>query len=115
MTASKVPSARERADVQLVEHELLERQRRTAFDLEAGRVDDPRRAADPLRLVARARIGQRLRTVEHEHVVVTGRPVDDTRVHPLSDRLELLVRPTYAHGHGGCVRRPHAELHTALR
>ena len=108
MTASKVPSRRERADVQLVEDELVERQPGPGSIAKRGRVDDPRRAADALGLVAEQDRGAPA-AVEHEDVVVAGRRVDDTRVHALADRLELLVGPTYAHGHARMRSAPTRE------
>ena len=46
------PRARERADVELVEHELVERERRPGCDLEARGVDDAGRLPHPARLRA---------------------------------------------------------------
>ena len=72
------PLARERADVKLVEHELVERERRPRLDLEGAGVENAGRAAHALRLPARARVGPRVGAVEHEEVVVAGssRPPD---------------------------------------
>ena len=55
------PLGGERADVQLVEHELRERDAAARRRSQARGVDDARGPAQPLRLPARARIGQRAR------------------------------------------------------
>src|SRR5204862_3598165 len=66
------PAGREGADVQLVEHELLELQVRAGSYVERARVDDPGRSAQPLRLEARAGIGLDAAAVEDVEVVVAG-------------------------------------------
>src|SRR2546430_6704233 len=65
---------RERPDVQLVEDEVVERELRPWGDVEARRVDDPRRSEDPLRLVARAGIGPRVVPAEDVPVIFAGSP-----------------------------------------
>jgi hypothetical protein len=60
---------REGADVQLVDDELFERE---AAPGRRRQLDDSRRAPQPVRLRARARIGQRLPSVEDVQVVLAG-------------------------------------------
>src|SRR5205085_9101854 len=69
---------RERADVQLVDDQLLERELRSTGDLEARRVDHARWAEDALRLEAGARVGERLAAFDDVPVVVArsrGQPL----------------------------------------
>src|SRR5205085_2937410 len=75
---------RERADVQLVEHELVERDAppRRVRPRELAGIDDTRRAANPVRLETRARIRVRLTAVEREQVVVAGRAAEPADVQP---------------------------------
>lgn len=67
---------RERADVELVDDELVELELRAGRDLEGVRVEEPRGAANALALPARAGIGPLFPAVEHEAVVVARRRSD---------------------------------------
>ena len=100
----------ERADVQLVDDEVAQRGRRRQLgDGERARVDDARRAAQAVRLVAAARVGQR-GPVEHEPVVVARRRLDDPLAHAEARVAELVVASADAHGDAARARRPDAEL-----
>ena len=67
----------ERPDVQLVDHRVVQARGAevAVLPVDAVRVEHPRRPAQPLRLPARAGVGQR-RPVEHELVVVARGGVD---------------------------------------
>jgi hypothetical protein len=99
--------------MELVEHELLQRQTWPCGDLEARRVEDPRGTSDAAGLPARAGIRQRIGSVEHVDVVVAGQSGDPAGENPVSCRRELVVTAVRADGHGGRRRSPHPELHLA--
>src|SRR5438045_981498 len=67
------PLLAERPDVQLVEHEAVQRDTvpGVVAPLEGGGVEDARRSGRPLRLPARARVGPCL-PVDDEEIVVSG-------------------------------------------
>ena len=74
MTASKVPSCGERADVQLVDQGRGERPglELVVGPAERGVVDDPRRAVDAVRLPAGSGVGQVLGVVDVEGIFLAG-------------------------------------------
>ena len=103
----------ERADMQLVEDELLQLQVRSAGDLEGSRVDHARRPAHTLRLETRARIRPRL-AVHDEHVLVTGLRGHFRGPGPVVGALQRLVAPAGAHDEAPGLRRPHAKRHALV-
>ena len=107
----------EGADVQLVEHELVEPNTvpTVVRPHEAGRVDDPGGAEDALRLEARPGVRKRLAAVEDVAVVVARHRRDAALVNALPDARELVVAVVEAHGDPGRARRPDAELDEAVR
>ena len=85
--AANVPSRSEGADVELVDHEVVEPQRkRLRAPDEIVRVEHARRPAHPLRLPARARIGQRRPAVDRDEVVLAGRDEQRADVHAVIGR-----------------------------
>ena len=102
------PLARERSDVQLVDHELVEARLRAGRDVESARVEDAGRPTHSLRLPARARIGPRC-PVHDEEVVVAGPRGHVPGPGPVVGALELVFRRTDAHRDGAGIRRPDDE------
>src|SRR5439155_18083234 len=104
------PLVAERADVQLVDVELAERDTTPAVvaPCEGGGVEDARRPADALRLPARARVRPR-RAVDGENVVPAAEPADPALAVPLE--LDLVVA---SDGDRAGRGRPHAHLHRAV-
>jgi hypothetical protein len=96
----------ERPDVELVDHELFERE--AAPD---GRreLDDPRRAVIALGLAPGARIRKRPTAVEHIQIVVAGRRAENAGEDAATVGLEHMALALDPHVHGACLRRPDAE------
>ena len=106
------PARRERADVELVDDELLTPETRPLVlgPPERARVDDLRRPTDPLRLRAGARIGPDPLTVEHEQVVATYLRVDLRTEEPVVAGTEVMIPVVSPHGDRRGLRRPDREL-----
>ncbi len=106
------PLRRERADVQLIDHELLERGRIERLS-GRGQLEHPRGAPQPLRLPARAWIGSRS-PVEHKPVVVPGASRGDYLINPITGWREREVLVAEAQRDRFSAWRPHAELDAAV-
>jgi len=107
------PGVAERPDVQLVDDQLAQR-RRIGRGGRTAAADDPGGAAQPVRLLTRARVGQHVPAGRHDVPVLAGA----ARVRYRGDRLEHAV-PDVGHRLAATVdaqrqlarpRRPHAEL-----
>ncbi len=110
--AVEVAAGRERADVELVQDELVERDAGSRGDLEAARVHHPRGAAHALRLEARARI-RVVDAVEHEDVVVASRAGDARSPRAGVVRGQLVQSPAQPHP-GPRRGRPDPDLDRAV-
>src|SRR4051795_2560649 len=104
------PLLAERADMQLVDHEVVERHAVPAVvaPREGAGIEDARRAVHALGLPARARVGPLL-TVDGEEVVVAAEPPEPVLAVTL--QLDGLVR---ADGYRLGARRPDAHPHRAV-
>ena len=101
---------RERADVELVEDELVEREVRARSDLERRRVEDSRRAENAVRLPARAGIGPGGLPVEDEAVVVAGRSGQPALPDTIGRFSQEVIAVGQAHGHPAGLGSPGAQL-----
>jgi hypothetical protein len=110
--AGERPLLRERADVQLVEDEILERDAvpRSVGPLEARCIDDLRRAAHAVRLRPRARVGIRHLVVDREEVLASGRAREAAAPQSLVPSVEQVGSVGRMHGERARFRRPHAEV-----
>jgi hypothetical protein len=109
---SERPLRREGAHVQLIDHEVFKGASTGGFGV--CELHDARWATQPVRLPARARVGQRSSAVEHEHVVVTGRGRDDSLVEPVVARLQRVLGRADSHGDRARPRSPDAEDRRAV-
>ncbi len=108
------PLLRERADVELVEDEVLEAHVRPRRGPREGpRVEHPRGPADPAGLPARARVGQR-HAVEDDLVVVAVGGRQDGRADPEALLGERVVLPAQPQPHVLRPGRPDPELDEAV-
>ncbi len=104
---------RERPDVKLVDHMLIERER-IAQRRRRSHVQHPRGTAQPFGLPARAGIGIRIAAVEHEPVVLTGARLHHRLVYPVAGVFERDLALAHPDRHRLGPRRPHAELGAAV-
>ena len=107
------PRGSEGADVQLVDHQVVDAGRRPALvgPLEGGGVEQPRRPAQALRLPAAAGVGQ-LGAVDQVRVVRAR--LHRRLVHAVAGVLERVLAPVHPQADPLGVRRPDAELGAAV-
>src|SRR5262249_11663519 len=108
---------RERADVQLVDDELVEREALPPVvrPAEGRRVDDPRGASNALRLEPRARVGPLLHAVEEIDVVAPDRGAGGAREEAVLPLLERGLAGPERDGNRPRLRSPDAEVdHAAV-
>ena len=106
----------ERADVHLVEHELVELEA-AAADVgppKGSMVDDGRGSAYAVGLMRRARIGIRLRAVEREEVLGAGGAGEASAIQPVLAPLEVVRAVRSVHGERAGMRRPDGQLDAAV-
>ncbi len=101
---------RERADVQLVDDQLVEVQSSPGRNVERARVDDARGTAHAFGLPARAGIGKGRSAVEHERVVVPGPSGHVAGPGPVVSALERVLCVIESDRDRLGTRSPHAEL-----
>jgi hypothetical protein len=106
----------ERADVQLVEDEVVDGGRHPlpVRPLEGAGIDHAGRPPQPFRLPAARGIGQRL-AVEHERVIGAGGSLHDRLVDAVAGVLHGVLAPVHPQLHVVRLGSPDAELHAAVR
>jgi hypothetical protein len=105
---------RERADVQLVDHELALRDAapRVVVPDERARIDDARRTVHAHRLAAAHRIGPVALAIDHVDVVGAGTgPAHDAVPHVTLATRQRRELAADLHGELAGARRPHAKAH----
>ena len=101
---------RERADVELVEDEVVERERRPGSDVEGAGIEQARGAAHALGLPTRAGVRPGVAAVEDEAVVVAGSSGSPSRPEPVADLAQRVVAGGEAYRNRARVRSPDAKL-----